>query len=208
MAITTAGASKTPGSISDAIVILASFRAMLPENRGDLMSFARTAAIMVAALLCSWETVSGAGPNRIFRAGLWSGGAYTDDRSGGFSHCSAGVAYDSGINLFLVSTRAHICWLGFWNPQWTFAANANVPIKLRFDGRSPMDLQAAAAGDQTLVAPLPNDERVIDKLQHSSHLLLLVQDHSFPFNLGGTTKVMSELANCVRTSLALEATSP
>jgi hypothetical protein len=108
-------------------------------NRRGAMSFTSVAAVAVAALLVSCGAATAAGPFRPFQSGLWSGGAYTDDRTGGFSHCSAGVAYDSGINMFVVSTEAHGSWLGFTNPQWALPPGANMPIRLRFDQQPSMD---------------------------------------------------------------------
>src|SRR5215831_19044313 len=94
--------------------------------------------VMVAfvPLLVLTEAANGAGPYRPFQAGLWSGGAYTDDRTGNFSHCSAGVANDSGYNLFVVSTQTHGWWLGLWNPRWSLTPNATMQVKLRFDVRA------------------------------------------------------------------------
>ena len=69
------------------------------------MSFARIAAVAAAALVAWCATANAGGPLRPFKQGFWSGGAYTDDRTGAFTHCSAGVAYDSGINLFVLVTE-------------------------------------------------------------------------------------------------------
>ena len=60
------------------------------------------------------------------------GGAYIDDRTGSFSHCSAGVVYDSGINLFVVSTEAYGWWFGFTSPHWSLTPSASIPVELQF----------------------------------------------------------------------------
>src|ERR1700758_2500451 len=60
-------------------------------KRGALPSVAGVAAIALTGLVLSSAAATAAGPYRAFQSGLWSGGAYTDDRTGAFSHCSAGV---------------------------------------------------------------------------------------------------------------------
>jgi hypothetical protein len=172
------------------------------------MRLARIGQFAAAAFFLSCEAATAAGPYRPFHVGLWSGGAYTDDRNGGFSHCSAGVAYDSGINLFVVSTEAHGWWLGFWNPQWSLTPNASLPVKLRFDARPAVELLGTVAGGQTLLVPMPDDSHLLDRFQRSSQLSVIAQERSFQLDLGGTSAVMSELTSCVRTALALEPHAP
>jgi hypothetical protein len=169
---------------------------------------ARIAGISSAALLLCCGAASAAGPLRAFQLGLWSGGAYTDDRTGRFSHCSAGVAYDNGINLFVVSTEAHGWWLGFWNPQWSLSPNASVPIKLRFDGQPPVDVPGTVTNAQTLLVPIPDDSRLTDRFQRSSQLTMTAQGRPFALSLGSTSAVLAELAKCVRSSVALETHAP
>ena len=98
------------------------------------MSFARTAALAATALFLFCSAAGAAGPFRPLQIGLWLEGAYTDDRTGSFSHCSAGVVYDGGINLFVVSTEAHGWWLGFTSPHLSLDPSAGIPVKLQFDG--------------------------------------------------------------------------
>src|SRR5215472_10107717 len=73
-------------------------------NGRVVMYLARIIGIALTGLVVSCHPADAAGPYRPFQIGLWSGGAYTDDRTGAFSHCSAGVVYDSGLNLFVVGT--------------------------------------------------------------------------------------------------------
>jgi hypothetical protein len=115
------------------------------EHGGGVMSLARTAALAATALFLLCSAARAAGPYRPFQTGLWLGGAYTDDRTGSFSHCSAGVVYDGGINLFVVSTEGHGWWLGFTSPQWSLTPSASTPVKLQFDGRPPVEVLGTIA---------------------------------------------------------------
>jgi hypothetical protein len=98
------------------------------------MSLVRTAALAATVLSQLCSAASAAGPYRPFQIGLWLGGAYTDDRTGTFAHCSAGVVYDGGINLFVVRTEAHGWWLGFTSAHWSLTPSASIPVNLQFMG--------------------------------------------------------------------------
>ena len=134
------------------------------------MPFARIAAIVTAAFVLWNGSAGAAGPIRAFQAGLWSGGAYTDNRTGDFTHCSAGVAYDSGINMFVLVTGGYRWWLGFINPQWDFAPIAKMPVELQFDGGPRLALMSTVPSRLIVLVPFPPDPRLIDTLSHSSEL--------------------------------------
>jgi hypothetical protein len=172
------------------------------------MSFARIAAIVAVALVLWNSSASAAGPIRAFQAGLWTGGAYTDDRTGDFTHCSAGVAYDSGINMFILVTGDHRWWLGFINPRWSFAPNEKMPVELRFGGGPRLAMTATVPSRLIVLVPLPSDPRLIDRLGRSAELVLAAEGRSFFFQLSGTPAVTAELKACVQKSLALQATAP
>jgi hypothetical protein len=59
------------------------------------------------------SSAQGAGPFGSIHVGEWSGGAYTNDQTGAFSHCSAATGYASGVDRmppaigYLVSAAQH-----------------------------------------------------------------------------------------------------
>ncbi len=178
------------------------------KDGGVEWSFARIAAAAIAALFLWCATAGAGGPLRPFKHGYWSGGAYTDDRTGAFTHCSAGVAYDSGINLFVLVTGGYRWWLGFINPQWSLTPNAKIPIKLQLDAGAPFSGLASIPSGQLLLVSLPDSSKLLGAFRRSSRLSLDAEGQSFSFKLGGTPAVMDQLADCVRTSVALAAPAP
>jgi len=169
------------------------------------MSFAWISAIAVAVSALWWGSASAAGPLRLFKDGFWSGGAYTDDRTGVFTHCSAGVAYGSGISLFLLTTDSHSWWLGFIDPQWSLPPNSKVLVQLRFGNHPPFEQLATIPSRQLALVPLPDSSRLIHAFRRTSKLNLVAEGRSFFFKLRGSSVVMDQLTNCVSTSVALEA---
>src|SRR5713226_8223090 len=101
-----------------------------------LKALRRAAPGMALALLLAWVATAShaAGPMRPFQLGLWSGGAYTNDQTGTFSHCGASVGYHSGI-LMLVTINRSFGWaLGFYSPEWNLVPKTQIPVELHFDG--------------------------------------------------------------------------
>ncbi len=169
------------------------------------MSYVRIAAIVAAALACWGGTASAAGPLRAFRAGFWSGGAYTDDRTGSFTHCSAGVAYDSGINMFILATNNGRWWLGFVDRSWAFTPRSKLPVALRFDGGPRTAMVATIPNRQVVLVVLPDDARIVDRLRRGTELSLIADGQSYLFALNGAGAAMAELEHCVQQSVALAA---
>ncbi len=169
------------------------------------MVLARIAAIALAVLVLGSGSVDAAGPLRSFKLGFWSGGAYTDERTGDFTHCSAGVAYDSGINMFILVTAGYRWWLGFIDPHWAFSPRTRLEVELRLDGGAPFPRFATVPSGQLLLVPLPDNSGVIDRLRQSSQLSLIAQGEAFRFELSETAAVLDELRGCVRSSAALAA---
>lgn len=169
------------------------------------MSCTRFAAVTVAASILCCGAAGAGGPLRVFKQGFWSGGAYTDDRTGVFSHCSAGVAYDSGINLFVLVTADYRWWLGFINPEWAFKPNVKTPVRLRLeDGGTSLDRQAIIPNGQLMLIPLPDGPRLVDEFRASSWLALETEGRSFFFRLREIPAVMDRLTSCIRISLELK----
>src|ERR1700752_4405587 len=97
------------------------------------MLFARLAAVVAAGWMLWCAPAAAGGPLRPFKEGFWSGGAYVDARTGAFTHCSAGVAYEGGTNLFVLVTGGYRWWLGLINPKWELTPNPRAAIKLALD---------------------------------------------------------------------------
>ncbi|MGH7032061.1 MAG: hypothetical protein ACREEZ_16750, partial [Stellaceae bacterium] len=174
------------------------------------MAFARIAAIAlaVAVSVLGWGSAEAAGPLRAFKLGFWSGGAYTDDRTGDFTHCSAGVAYNSGISMFILVTAGDRWWLGFVDPRWAHSPNAKLQVELRLDAGASFPRFGTIPSRHLLLVPLPDNSHVIDTLRRSAQLTLVAAGESFRFKLTDAAAVLDELTDCVRGSTALAARAP
>jgi hypothetical protein len=169
-----------------------------------------SAAVLVIAMVfaaCA-TAVYAAGPTRSFQLGLWSGGAYTNDQTGAFSHCGANVPYKSGITMFVVINRSYAWSLGFASQQWNLVPKAQIPIEIHFDGGQGFDVVGTVLTPILLEVPMPANSNLINTFRYALRMAATAQGQSFLFDLTNTSKLMVQLAACVQTSLALEFGQP
>src|SRR5271166_690135 len=84
------------------------------------------------------------GPFGSRKVGLWTGGAYTNDTTGAFSHCAAGVTYNSRIEMLVGLGSAKNWTLGVIHPAWQLKPGESFPIVLTFDGREQFNVFGVA----------------------------------------------------------------
>jgi hypothetical protein len=146
-----------------------------------------------------------AGPFGSVVVGNWKGGGYTDDRTGVFSHCAAGTAYQSGI-YFMVGIKADNSWtLGFAHRDWELKEGEVVPIELTFDGQAKFHVHGVAQSQKLVLVPMPNNSALVAQFRKSNFMSALARGQLFPFKLDSTSQLIPVLALCVeraRLSLA------
>ena len=170
------------------------------------MRLARNAAVLVAVLLLCCRAAGAGGPLRPFEHGLWSGGAYIDEHSGAFTHCSAGVTYANGMNLFVLVTGSYRWWLGFFEPKWRLPTrNSRAVVQLRLDDGPPLERIANVASGQLLFVPLSDGPQLITAFRRTSKLNLIVEGLPVFFKLNAISTVMDQLTDCVGASVSLAA---
>jgi hypothetical protein len=115
----------------------------------------RLVALASLAQLIAVSSTFAAGPFGTIHVGEWSGGAYSNDATGAFSHCSAVTGYASGISV-LVGRNAGNSWiLGFGSPAFRLAQGETFPIDVTFDGQSEAKLFGTAVTTQLVTAIMP-----------------------------------------------------
>lgn len=87
-----------------------------------------------------------AGPFGSIHVGNWTGGAFSDDNTGAFSHCAATGSYGNGISL-VVGQNAGGSWLlSFASPAFHFNKGDSTSIDLTFDGEARGQADRRAEG--------------------------------------------------------------
>ena len=135
-----------------------------------------------------------AGPFGTIHVGGWVGGAFSDDNTGGFSHCAATSTYASGISLVVGVNAANSWLLSFASPVFRFTKGENLPIDVTFDGQSQARLFATAISSNMVTAILPPN--VARDFRKSSLMVAVARDTPLQFNLTSTGPLLAVLANC------------
>lgn len=138
------------------------------------------------------------GPFGNIHVGQWKGGAFTDDNTGAFSHCSASSIYGNGV-ILVVGLNAQNSWLlGFASPSFHLTKGNTVPVDVTFDGQSQARLFATANSDIMATAILPLN--VARTFQKSSLMVVTTgKTSALQFNLTSTAPLLATISNCVST---------
>lgn len=137
------------------------------------------------------------GPYGSIAVGNWSGGAFTNDKDGSFSHCAASSFYQSGI-LFVVSVNRDFGWtLGFANDSWKLITGQAFEIVLTFDGQQPFNVHGVPLDAHLVSVPMPANSSLISQFPKAKAMTAFTQGQLFQFSLNQTGQLLPSLVNCV-----------
>lgn len=151
-----------------------------------------SSAVLVAALGYGTSSALAKGPFGSIKIGQWQGGAYTDDKTGAFSHCAVGAGYQNGLH-FMISQNIQGQWsVGFAGPSLNFTTGEMVSFDVIFDGQTHVRLFGNAPSPQVLVAPIPK----ISVLRKSNLMVAEVNGTTYQFQLAHIDRVVSSVDQC------------
>src|ERR1700748_886931 len=140
-----------------------------------------------------------AGPFGTITVGNWKGGAFTDDKSGAFSHCAASASYQNGI-VFLVSVGQDYSWtLGFAHESWKLTPGQGFPLALTFDGQQAITVQGLPIGANLVKVVMPANSALIGQFRKAKVMTAFAQGQLIQLTLNQTGQLLPSLANCVAT---------
>ncbi len=152
-----------------------------------------TVLTVLAAVGAGASPAVARGPWGTIKIGLWSGGAYTDDKSGEFTHCSAVAPYRSGTALSIGQNVGGQWIIGIGDPSANRTLGETLPVEATFDGRAHLRLFGSVPSPQLIFAVVPNPA-----LLRKSHLLVVeINGSTYQFALTSAERVMAAVANCV-----------
>src|SRR5579859_1532589 len=143
------------------------------------------------------SVANAAGPYGNIHVGNWTGGAFTNDSNGAFSHCGATASYGNGVILVVGQNVSNSWLLGFASPAFHLNKGASVPIGVTFDGQTQARLFATATSGIMATAILPPN--VAHAFQKASLMVAVSGGTVLNFNLTSTGPLLAVLAQCVRT---------
>jgi len=155
--------------------------------------------VVVATLLTAIaiSSADARGPYGSVTVGNWKGGAYTNDKTGAFTHCAAGAGYQSGI-YFLVSVGEDLNWkLGFIHENWQLTPGQAFPLVLTFDGQPPINVYGVPLESKLVSVQMPTNSALITQFRKAKVMTAFAQGQLFQFSLTQTGQLLPSLVNCV-----------
>lgn len=141
-----------------------------------------------------------AGPFGQIVVGNWSGGSFTNDATGRFSHCAVSASYKNGVRM-LTSVTSSFTWvLGFSKPEWRLKPGTTLRLRLTFDRRETITVTASAKTPTLLTITMPADSALIRAFRQGHYLELIANDARYTFALTSTGEMLPALVECVRQS--------
>ena len=132
------------------------------------------------------------------KTGNWNGGAYTNNKTGRFSHCAASVKYKSGILLLFSVTRSSKWNMGLSNKAWNLTPRRKYPIEYRVDRGRLIRGTAIAKGRRLVQVFLPTSDSLFRQFRHGRRLTVWAARQKMKFNLRGTSSMLSLLLKCAK----------
>ncbi len=152
-----------------------------------------------AAALVAVATSAHARQFSSWTIGAWDVAAYTDEKTGAFSHCVASVPYRSGITLaFSIDAGGNSWRMALTNSAWNLPAGKQYPISYTIDGRIPATDNANVLDATTIVVELPANSDLFQLFQTGSRLTVGAAGDTFPFDLRKSQRVLDFTLKCSR----------
>jgi S1-C subfamily serine protease len=161
------------------------------------MNMTIRAIVATLCIVAGSSPSSARGPYGSIDLGNWHGGAYTNDKSGLFSHCAAGAIYQSGI-YFVVSIGEDFKWrLGFAHENWQLTPGEAFALALTFDGQPAINVQGMPIGSRLVNVEMPANSSLIGQFRKAKVMTAFAQGQLFQFSLTQTAQLLPTLVNCV-----------
>ncbi|MDH6261263.1 trypsin-like peptidase domain-containing protein [Bradyrhizobium sp. BR13661] len=155
----------------------------------------RSSVAAALLLVCLVGSAHAKGPFGTVNVGGWTGGAFSNDETGAFSHCAATAPYANGVILVVSQNAAGIWSLAFASPSYHFNTGENAAIDVTFDGQEQARLFATAFRPDMLTAVMPLN--VVRTFQKASLMVATAGHAVLNFDLRSTGPAIAALANCV-----------
>jgi hypothetical protein len=161
------------------------------------MKFCVVAIVALWVAMFAGSKAEVRGPYGSINVGNWKGGAYTNDQTGAFSHCSAGTQYTSGIYFVVIIDNGGGWRLAFAHEKWSLTTGEAFPLVLTFDGQQPFNVHGVPIADKLVRVPMPVNSALIAQFRKAKAMTAYTQGQLFQFNLDQTAQLLPALANCV-----------
>lgn len=133
-----------------------------------------------------------------FDSGVWSGGAYSSNQDGRFSHCAMSAPYKSGITVLFVITRDFQWSINFTNDAWKLDRGSKYDLTYWIDGYAAQQGKATAISDKLVSLPLADSQQLFERFRKGLKLTVVAAGQTFNFNLVDTSVALNRILGCAK----------
>ena len=126
----------------------------------------------------------------------WLVGAYSNDRTGLFSHCAASVPYQSGV-LLLFSVGKDFNWsMGFANSRWRLQPGSVFNLSYAIDNGPQIQARGQSLSNALVEVPLIDNRALFEMFRRGHRLIVQAAGEQFVFSLDNSAKVLAATLEC------------
>jgi hypothetical protein len=132
-----------------------------------------------------------------FQVGHWTGAAYADS-NGDFSHCAAGMKFNSNVTLLFSLNKNFVWTIAFHNPAWAFESGQRVTLTLAIDKTPPMKREAEVFNPSGIVITLEDDADLFRRFKSAKRVKISGARESFEFEMNRMDELLTKLLACAK----------
>ena len=166
-----------------------------PSSLASLARKTLSALAVGAAVLAAAQSAS-AGKIAHLSSGSWTGGAFTNNHTGTFSHCAANARYKSGVALYFAVTGARQWSMAFSARHWKFERGRTYPLHYQVDDGPVIQAMAKARSAGLVQVFLPINGQVFNRFQKGTTLKIAAGRTVMQFALTGAGPMLAKLVRC------------
>jgi hypothetical protein len=149
--------------------------------------------------LCASATVAKAAIIEEFNVMGWIVGAYSDNRTGQFTHCATSIPYRSGTTLFFHLESNYMWSMGLHNPQWRNTPGSSIDLMIYYIDNGPQTRVRALVTTLGLVnVPLADSRGLFEAFKRGRRLFVVDSRERFGFDLTNSSRALTAVYECVQ----------
>jgi hypothetical protein len=148
--------------------------------------------------LCACLPAARAATLEEFNVQGWIVGAYSDNRTGLFTHCATSVPFRSGTTLLFHLSRSYRWSMGLHNPAWRSRPGAAINLMYYIDNEPPIRVTAVVNNLGVVNVPLADSRALFEKFKKGRRLFVVDAREKFGFDLANSSKALEAVYSCVQ----------
>jgi hypothetical protein len=148
--------------------------------------------------LCASAAMARAATIEEFNVMGWVVGAYSDNRTGQFTHCATSVPYRSGTTLLFHLARTYRWSMGLHNPRWRSTPGSLIDVVYYIDSGPQTRVRAQVNHLGVVSIPLADSRALFESFKRGRRLFVVDSRERYGFDLTNSSKALSAVYECVQ----------